>query len=222
MCFAELLWVKPKTFLYSEICDLTQISGFSWISFSIKNVKPLRRSTYYISSLHRKKWEGWNINQLSFSCGFRHRLRVASPSADFRCGGNLGFAGSAIFTHFAITHANILSSMRSTPPHGWCFAAHRMLSYHPSLEASDGKPHQHQTTDFEENIRIAWRRMSPSVALYYTERRRATCHTKSPAKDPRLRYYAWAPINFRRHDPRIVSCYTLFKGWLPLSQPPIC
>lgn len=21
---------------------------------------------------------------------------------------------------------------------------------------------------------------------------------------------------------RIVSCYTLFKGWLPLSQPPIC
>jgi len=24
------------------------------------------------------------------------------------------------------------------------------------------------------------------------------------------------------HADRIVSCYTLFKGWLPLSQPPIC
>ncbi len=31
-----------------------------------------------------------------------------------------------------------------------------------------------------------------------------------------------APLHFRRDDPMIVSCYTLFKGWLPLSQPPIC
>ncbi len=31
-----------------------------------------------------------------------------------------------------------------------------------------------------------------------------------------------APMNFRRFYPRIVSCYTLFKGWLLLSQPPIC
>ncbi len=36
------------------------------------------------------------------------------------------------------------------------------------------------------------------------------------------------PIHFRRTSPcrqkrlRIVSCYALFKGWLLLSQPPIC
>ncbi len=40
---------------------------------------------------------------------------------------------------------------------------------------------------------------------------------ESASSVPRL-----APVNFRRPYPRIVSCYTLFKGWLPLSQPPIC
>lgn len=31
-----------------------------------------------------------------------------------------------------------------------------------------------------------------------------------------------APLNFRRRVSRRVSCYALFKGWLPLSQPPRC
>ena len=30
------------------------------------------------------------------------------------------------------------------------------------------------------------------------------------------------PDHFRRQNPRPVSCYAIFKGWLPLSQPPGC
>ena len=68
---------------------------------------------------------GRNINRLSFGCGFRHCLRAASPSDDFRCGGNLGFAGSAVFTRLVITHANILPSLRSRVPPGYSFTAAR-------------------------------------------------------------------------------------------------
>ncbi len=70
------------------------------------------------------------LTSYPFSCGFRHRLRAASPSVDVRCGGNLGFAGSAVFTRFVITRPNILSSLRSTSPHGSGFNAQEMLSYH--------------------------------------------------------------------------------------------
>ena len=31
-----------------------------------------------------------------------------------------------------------------------------------------------------------------------------------------------SPLYFRRGNPRPVSCYALFKGWLLLSQPPSC
>ncbi len=31
-----------------------------------------------------------------------------------------------------------------------------------------------------------------------------------------------SPLYFRRGNPRPVSCYALFKGWLLLSQPPGC
>ena len=31
-----------------------------------------------------------------------------------------------------------------------------------------------------------------------------------------------SPLYFRRRNPRPVSCYALFKGWLLLSQPPGC
>ena len=31
-----------------------------------------------------------------------------------------------------------------------------------------------------------------------------------------------SPVHFRGTQPRRVSCYALFKGWLPLSQPPRC
>ncbi len=120
-------------------------------------------------------WRGRNINRLSFSSGFRHCLRAASPSDDYRCGGILGFAGGRFFIGLAITHASILSSVRSTGPRGSRFNAHGMLSYHSALSA-----------EFASSV------------------------------------LCLAPVNFRRHRPRIVSCYTLFKGWLPLSQPPIC
>ena len=39
---------------------------------------------------------------------------------------------------------------------------------------------------------------------------------------PQFRYYALAPIHFRRRIIRLVSYYALFKGWLLLSQPPSC
>ena len=32
----------------------------------------------------------------------------------------------------------------------------------------------------------------------------------------------FSPVYFRRGDPRPVSNYALFKGWLLLSQPPGC
>ena len=32
----------------------------------------------------------------------------------------------------------------------------------------------------------------------------------------------FSPQYFRRDNPRPVSCYALFKGWLLLSQPPGC
>ena len=65
----------------------------------------------------------WSINQLSISYSFRHCLRADSPSDDVRCGGNLGFAECVVFTRIAITHANILSSMRSNRPRGSIFDA---------------------------------------------------------------------------------------------------
>ena len=37
-----------------------------------------------------------------------------------------------------------------------------------------------------------------------------------------LRFYTSAPLRFRRNNPRPVSYYAFFKGWLLLSQPPGC
>jgi hypothetical protein len=37
-----------------------------------------------------------------------------------------------------------------------------------------------------------------------------------------LRHVALAPVHLRRRNPRPVSCYAFFKGWLLLSQPPGC
>ena len=40
--------------------------------------------------------------------------------------------------------------------------------------------------------------------------------------NPKLRLYVWASLDFRRANPRLVSCYAFFKGWLLLSRPPRC
>jgi hypothetical protein len=37
-----------------------------------------------------------------------------------------------------------------------------------------------------------------------------------------LRHAVLSPVHLRRRDPRPVSCYAFFKGWLLLSQPPGC
>ena len=111
------------------------------------NAKPLRRSFYSTPSPHRKIWEGRNINRLSFAYGVRHSLRTASPSVDHRCGGNLGFSEILVFTGFVITRANILSSLRSTGPHGSGFAAQGMLSYHTRALRGNSK---HQTPNHKQ------------------------------------------------------------------------
>ena len=57
--------------------------------------------------------------------------------------------------------------------------------------------------------------LQAEMLSYRTSRPKAECtHIFGIALKPR--YIFGAPCR------RIVSCYTLFKGWLPLSQPPIC
>ena len=53
------------------------------------------------------------------------------------------------------------------------------------------------------------------------EERSPTNHTH---KHARFRGFGdmLSPLYFRRGNPRPVSCYALFKGWLLLSQPPGC
>ena len=40
--------------------------------------------------------------------------------------------------------------------------------------------------------------------------------------NPWLRFFASAPLYYRRKTVELVSCYAFFKGWLLLSQPPSC
>ncbi len=47
----------------------------------------------------------------------------------------------------------------------------------------------------------------------------STCKMQA---NPRLRFFASAPLNRRRKIVKLVSCYAFFKGWLLLSQPPSC
>ena len=63
----------------------------------------------------------------------------------------------------------------------------------------------------------------PSLAL------RLHCTVNAPLPLTISKYYesiasvlALAPLNFRRNEPRLVSYYALFQGWLLLSQPPSC
>ena len=61
---------------------------------------------------------GWNFNQLSIGFAFRLRLRAALPYVDQRSVGNLGLSACRILTGIDATHASILTSQRSTAPHG--------------------------------------------------------------------------------------------------------
>ncbi len=100
------------------------------MQLSANDAKPIRHKKLFPSSLRYERRKGRNINRLSISCGFRHRLRPASPVVDCQCHGNLEFSGSQFRIEIVVTHSNILSSERSTGPRGSCFAAIRMLSYH--------------------------------------------------------------------------------------------
>ena len=61
---------------------------------------------------------GWNFDQLSISFAFRLCLRAALPYADQRSVGNLRLSVSWILTRIVATHAGILTSQRSSEPHG--------------------------------------------------------------------------------------------------------
>ena len=100
------------------------------LELSANDAKPIRHKKLFPSSLRYERRKGRNINRLSISCGFRHRLRPASPVVDCQCHGNLGFSGSQFRIEIVVTHSNTLSSERSTGPRGSGFTAIRMLSYH--------------------------------------------------------------------------------------------
>ena len=102
------------------------------------NTNPITCEIYTSPSLHRLYARGRNINRLSISCGFRHRLRTASPLADCHRQGNLGLTVWRFLTAIVVTCANILTSLRSTAPHGYGFTAKRTLSYHMCASLKGG------------------------------------------------------------------------------------
>ena len=58
---------------------------------------------------------------------------------------------------------------------------------------------------------------SSRILLHRLRERSATA-----LSSPQFRHVALAPVHLRRRNPRPVSCYAFFKGWLLLSQPPGC
>ena len=90
---------------------------------SASNAKPLRRSILFSPSLHRILRKGWNINRVSISCAFRHRLRTDLPLVDYHCQGNLRLSAARALTGLAVTCANILTSHRSIPDRSVNFTA---------------------------------------------------------------------------------------------------
>ena len=65
---------------------------------------------------------------------------------------------------------------------------------------------------------------APAYLAIHLHGRHQCSPTIQPLKeaDPRLRFFALAPLNRRRRVVKLVSCYAFFKGWLLLSQPPSC
>ena len=125
---------------------------------------------------------------------------------DCQCHGNLGFSGFQFLIGIGVTHANILSSDCSTRPRESNFDAIGMLSYHACAS--------HAAYSL---LRMAYSNLELTIcympfALCCV--RSTRIHNFGDTLEPR--YIFGAP------NRRIVSCYTLFKGWLPLSQPPIC
>ena len=61
---------------------------------------------------------------------------------DCQCHGNLGFSGFQFLIGIVVTHANILSSERSTGPRGSGFNAIGMLSYRTSAQRWNSNPRE--------------------------------------------------------------------------------
>ena len=85
---------------------------------SFPNSNPITSSIFFPSSLHQNIWKSRNINRVSISCAFRHRLRTDLPLVDYHCQGNLRLSAARALTGLAVTCANILTSHRSIPPRG--------------------------------------------------------------------------------------------------------
>ena len=86
----------------------------------------------------------------------------------------------------------------------WIFT--RIVATHAGILTSQRSTEPYSSTSMH------WQR-SPTSRFVPTSRE---------SSGPRLRWWTLAPLHFRRRTPRLVSCYALFKGWLPLSQPPSC
>ena len=90
------------------------------------------RKRYSDTSLHRIVYRCRNIDRLSIDYAFRPRLRIDLPRDDYHSPGNLGLSASWNLTKIAVTHASILTSLRSTAGHPYDFNAQGTLSYHPA------------------------------------------------------------------------------------------
>ena len=81
---------------------------------------PMARSTYLPASplcfLTRNRWcRNFDLLSIAFACALR--LRPDLPYADQRCVGNLRLSAFWILTRINATHADILTSQRSTRVH---------------------------------------------------------------------------------------------------------
>ena len=80
----------------------------------------------------RDRWcRNFDLLSIAFACALR--LRPDLPYADQRCVGNLRLSAFWILTRINATHADILTSQRSTGVRTSGFGALTTLPYHPRI-----------------------------------------------------------------------------------------
>ena len=103
------------------------------------NTNPITCATLYLPSSLRPHMWCRNINLLSISIPCANAwlsLGHDSPSDDCHRGGNLRLSAVTIFTSLAVTHPNILTSHRSSTPHGIPSQQMEALLYHAVIRRS--------------------------------------------------------------------------------------
>ena len=143
-----------------------------WSGISIARIRLASCVTPSVQSVASR---GRNLDLLSIDYAFRPRLRSRLTLGGLAFPRNPWAYGECVSHTLCATHADILTSLRSTEPRG-----------------STSPPRERSPTDE--------RQSRPSRGFGDM----------------------LSPLYFRRGNPRPVSCYALFKGWLLLSQPPGC